>query len=902
MVKIKQVFQGFLIFQGLKRNLDHVMNDDKVKTNIMLIEEISPQETSNDAPPQQQPHQQQQQQQSQTPNIPLHHNVDPSKIYEYYANHLFPAVISSLPILFYQFAKDSQVWLRHLLQNVYEFILPKSGWSQIHAHRHEFLELWEKAITNIPNTQHKQKVADFLLNHFDQNNDGHISTSELINMTELIARLQHIKEQHSTESQSFLAWLSREWPLFDLKLGVFLYQTFGGLLLVITILSIVPGKLHRISGKILRWPILFITYLLITIELIVYIVIRLFIRIAETIFAIPKHRVLRQQMATSLSYDEWYNYASALDMSQKRDQWQETCNDSTMYRYNWSLIRQLMNDMRHARENNDSLMALAVLRQCTRKNVGGIMSEDLFSFTNTGEPKYIVSEFVDEVANTLHWVTDDALGMSVSDPSEHEARVKYERNLDKKTKDEKDKVWGLLTTLASMPFGDDADSSKAKKQSPQEILRQPSSSSSGNIPSPKFHRKQLIEFLKGARAAYGRTALCLSGGSMMGLYHLGHLQGLMETDSLPHIISGTSAGSVVASLVCTRTNEELRRDLVPELVGPRMKCFARSWPKRIKSLWKNGHMFSNDEWLDMIRWFTMDLTFEEAYKKTGRIFCITLASTTKKAPPVLINHISAPHVTIASAVIASAAVPGLVAPQSLLIKDPDGTIRSAGDETYFDGSIEHDIPVNGLAEMLNCQFIVAAQCNPHVVPFFFHSAPGRPNRWASGEQEGSWRGGFLLAALEMYLKNDMKAKFVFLNDLEAAVGFTSTMMTQQFHGSTTIVPHVRLQDFFTLFSDPTVAQVSRCMKVGAVAAYQHAAMIRLHYRVGDAIEECLKKFGIGESVAKKRPSRRATFEMSATINSPVNAENDMPSIISAALKEKLSESDSSTSVSETSFF
>ena len=41
------------------------------------------------------------------------------------------------------------------------------------------------------------------------------------------------------------------------------------------------------------------------------------------------------------------------------------------------------------------------------------------------------------------------------------------------------------------------------------------------------------------------------------------------------------------------------------------------------------------------------------------------------------------------------------------------------------------------------------------------------------------RGGFLLAALELYLKNDMKAKFIFLNDLEAAVGFTSTMMTQQ---------------------------------------------------------------------------------------------------------------------------
>ena len=48
------------------------------------------------------------------------------------------------------------------------------------------------------------------------------------------------------------------------------------------------------------------------------------------------------------------------------------------------------------------------------------------------------------------------------------------------------------------------------------------------------------------------------------------------------------------------------------------------------------------------------MTFEEAYRKTGRILCITLSSTTKKAPPVLVNYITAPNVTIASAVIASA--------------------------------------------------------------------------------------------------------------------------------------------------------------------------------------------------------------------------------------------------------
>ena len=108
-----------------------------------------------------------------------------------------------------------------------------------------------------------------------------------------------------------------------------------------------------------------------------------------------------------------------------------------------------------------------------------------------------------------------------------------------------------------------------------------------------------------------------------------------------------------------------------------------------------------------------------------------------------------------------------------------------------------DIPTNGLAEMLNCRFFLAAQANPHIVPFFFESKGdvGRPSRWSSGTRDDSWRGGFLLSALEMYLKNDMRSKMHFLNDLEVAVGFTSTMMTQTYSGTTTIVPHVCLKDF-----------------------------------------------------------------------------------------------------------
>jgi len=392
--------------------------------------------------------------------------------------------------------------------------------------------------------------------------------------------------------------------------------------------------------------------------------------------------------------------------------------------------------------------------------------------------------------------------------------------------------------------------------------------SSTNSAFTPMHRETVKIFLKRARAAYGRTALCLSGGAMMGNYHFGSVKALLENDALPHIISGTSAGSAIGALLCTRTDEELKEQLDPEVLADKLLCFGRPWKERIKSLWKSGCMFDGEEWLSLIKWFTCgDLTFEEAYRKTGRVLCITLSATTKKAPPVLLNYVTAPDVVIASAIIASAAVPGFVQPVLLQRKDADGVVRRQEehkDQTYWDGSIEQDIPTAGLAEMLNCQFFLAAQANPHIVPFFYNSKGdvGRPSRWSRGTKDDSWRGGFLLSALELYLKLDMRAKFHFLNDLEAAVGFTSTLMTQQYGGTTTIVPQVSFKDYFKLFSNPTLDDLYRYFQGGSVAAYQHIAMVKLHYQIANALDECLDSLESDEAGAQKPPRRVSQLHQS----------------------------------------
>ena len=454
---------------------------------------------------------------------------------------------------------------------------------------------------------------------------------------------------------------AQEWPLLDWKLGVFLWRTFGGLLLVLCLISIVPGSLHGWSGKLLRWPVLALTYLLIYVELVVYIVIRLIIRVAEWAVARPKHRKLRRCMAQASSYEEWYQYAQKLDQSQNRHIWLQQqqqqhssqTDNASSYHYNWTFIKELYKDMQCAMEQGDSIFALAVIQQCTRPNVGGIMNSDLFSYSNTGEPKLIVQEFLQQVVKTLHWITDQATQVPRVRQWNVEEKTAYQQNIQAVFREEREKLWKsvMVGSSSSSSHGDDVDNKdndneenttmkKEKDSAPRSSSssswmnlngkNQPASSVSAaateqqqtgalppynnsnknnnnnhHLPSPlpAVHRDQVLDFLKRARAAYGRTAFCLSGGAMMGLYHFGVIKGLAQQGVLPHIVSGTSAGSVVGAIVCTRTDNELMEQLQPHIIAQYMTCFDRPWKDRIQSLYKYGYMFDVNVWMEKIKWY-----------------------------------------------------------------------------------------------------------------------------------------------------------------------------------------------------------------------------------------------------------------------------------------------------------
>lgn len=118
---------------------------------------------------------------------------------------------------------------------------------------------------------------------------------------------------------------------------------------------------------------------------------------------------------------------------------------------------------------------------------------------------------------------------------------------------------------------------------------------------------------------FGRTALCLSGGASFAYYHFGVIKALLDANLLPAVITGTSGGALIAALVATRTDEELKQLLVPALAGKINAC-SEPFTKWLPRWWKTGARFDSLDWAARCSWFTRgSMTFREAYERTGRI-------------------------------------------------------------------------------------------------------------------------------------------------------------------------------------------------------------------------------------------------------------------------------------------
>ena len=345
---------------------------------------------------------------------------------------------------------------------------------------------------------------------------------------------------------------------------------------------------------------------------------------------------------------------------------------------------------------------------------------------------------------------------------------------------------------------------------------------------------------------FGRTALCLSGGATFAYYHFGVAKALLDAGLLPEVITGTSGGALVASLLGTRTDDELKKLLIPALAH-RITACSDSMITWMKRWYRTGARFDSAEWAKRCSWFTRgSMTFREAYNRTGRILNVSCVPSDPHSPTILANYLTAPDCVIWSAVLASAAVPGILNPVVLMKKDKDGTLApySFGHK-WKDGSLRTDIPLKSLNLHFNVRFSIVSQVNPHINIFFFSSrgSVGRPVTHRRGR---GWRGGFIGSAIEQYLKLDLTKWLKVLRHLELLprpMGQDwSEIWLQRFSGTITIWPKSIPSDFYHILSDPTPDRLARMIHVGQQSAFPKLKFIANRAKLERLIQQGRRQF------------------------------------------------------------
>jgi predicted acylesterase/phospholipase RssA len=596
------------------------------------------------------------------------------------------------------------------------------------------------------------------------------------------------------------------------------------------------------TRRTLWLPLLVITAGSVAVELAGYLLIRQFVTFVERILTSNVHeRATLQQMHQASSYNEWKEAAQRMDRITNRDAWKYT---EVSKIYDWKLIGHLKQRLQDAKRNHDVIVLMETLHTAMQRNVGGIYTEMLYSKSFYGT-KVLVEEFVEEVISSFHYIMSCELTTSQC--------LKALRIAE---------AWSLL----HQPVGSmDEDAQGESKVRPEDNRR---SSLDANVEtdllvlgeSVKQAKSEELEalrekaswnaklkLLKVFQMSFGEPALCLSGGAGLACYHLGVVKALMEQNLLPKIISGTSAGACFAGLIGTHTDEELKKIWYPEHMVPLFTPFEEPMPVIGKRFVTKGHMFDAVFWHKKIVALLggKDLTFLEAFNRTGRILNITTTSSVKYTSPMVLNYVSAPNVLISSAILASTAIPFLIKPVKLKEKGPHGEIteRSDGSGLWRDGSFEVDIPVQPLSEVFRARFFIVSQTNPHIIPFFFYhrGESGRPSPWR--QRTGAWRGGYLLSALEFWLKEDMKKNLRVMQRLDLLPPMYgqdwSNLFLQEFHGDVTIIPRPAISDYLGILSNPDLKSLTGFFDRGSRYTWRKMSMISNRIRVNQALDTCI---------------------------------------------------------------
>jgi len=353
-----------------------------------------------------------------------------------------------------------------------------------------------------------------------------------------------------------------------------------------------------------------------------------------------------------------------------------------------------------------------------------------------------------------------------------------------------------------------------------------------DVPDDQLSHAEKLHFFHETALSFGRSALMLSGGASFGLFHVGVVRALFREGLLPNVLSGSSAGSVVAAKLGTHRPEDLGAMLEPE------QAYYQFWKMLpMTQMLRRRVMMDQTQLRRALSRNIRDMTFEEAHRLSGRTINITVSPAGTNQPPRLLNHVTFPYLFLREAVLASCAVPLLFPPVMLMTRADDGER-----EPYLpllrwnDGSLKSDLPVMRMRRLHNVNHFIVSQTNPHVVPFLVRREPGGFNLRHTLSQYA-----YSTVVSQADALSRVASSILPMKRLRKPFEMASSVLSQDYSGNVNIFPRFRIASYVELIRNPTLAAVKRFMLEGERSAWSRMEMVRTQTAISQTLQQCVEQ-------------------------------------------------------------
>lgn len=341
-------------------------------------------------------------------------------------------------------------------------------------------------------------------------------------------------------------------------------------------------------------------------------------------------------------------------------------------------------------------------------------------------------------------------------------------------------------------------------------------------------------FFEDTYHSYGQPALMFSGGATLGLFHAGVCKALQEQDLLPRVFSGSSAGALMAGMLGTRTDDQLKEMYDGEGFYDQAFHF-----RKLRDVLMGGGIADVQVLKNFLRQNLGEYTFEEAFQKTGRHINVVVAPYDASQSARIMNELTSPYLLVWSATLASCAVPVLFPPVRLTTKTISGDYKHyMPSQRWVDGSVRSDLPKDRLARLFNINYTIACQVNPHIVPFM------QEDNLRLGKRLRDWPRKILrnqLQNLAMGTMDITREQMGKLAPVRRMLDHGYGVIGQRYYGDVNIVGDYSLRHYTYMLRNPTKEMFQLLQREGERATWPKISAIRTHAKIGKTLNHCLER-------------------------------------------------------------